>query len=90
MSHPKYSREEIIKLGATLYNDRIRSCTTPADEGKFLAIDIVSGVAEIEPSELTALKQIRNKNPEAIVYLLRIGDSCAYKLGGHRPLLKSS
>ncbi len=82
MPETRYPREEMIRRGQTLYEERIRSQVETAHRGKFLVLDVDTGDYEIETSELDALRRAKAKRPDAPLYLLRIGAPTAYKLGG--------
>jgi hypothetical protein len=51
-------------------------------KGKFLVLDIETGEYEMDLSELAALKRAKAKNPAAALYILRVGYSTAYRVGG--------
>ena len=82
MSHPHYSSDEIEQRGQELYDQQIRARVEADNKGKFLVLDIKTGEYEIDESEITALKRIKSKNPDAALYFLRVGYPTAYKLGG--------
>lgn len=84
MPHPRYSSAEIVQRGQTLYDERIRAKVEASHQGKFLAVDIETGEYEIDADELAALKRAKAKHPDAALYLVRIGSSTAYRLGGQR------
>ena len=82
MSHPRYTSEEIAQRGQALYDQQIRAKLDEGDKGKFLVLDIETSAYEIDTNELTALKRAKEKNPNAAFYLLRVGYTTAYRLGG--------
>jgi hypothetical protein len=82
MSHPRYSSDEIARRGQALYDQDIRVQVEAAHRGKFLVLDIETGEYELDESELAALQRAKAKNPGAALYILRIGYSAAYRLGG--------
>lgn len=84
MPHPRYTSSEIVQRGQTLYDQQIRAKIDPSDKGKFLILDIETGEYEIDADELTALRRAKAKNPDAPLYILRIGYATAYQLGGKR------
>jgi hypothetical protein len=77
-----YTREEIVRRGQALYDEQIRSTVEPDHKGEFLVLDIETGAYEIDADELAALDRAKAKDPDAPLYLLRIGSPAAYKLGG--------
>ncbi len=81
MSHPRYTSDEIVQRGQALYDQQIRAKVEASHQGKFLVLDIETGQYEIDTNELVALRRAKAKNPDAALYLLRVGSSAAYKLG---------
>ncbi len=82
MSHQRYTSEEIVKRGEALYNQQIRAEVKTGNEGKFLVLDIETGAYEVDEDELAAVQRAKAKNPDAVLYILRIGYATAYRLGG--------
>lgn len=82
MAHSRYTSAEIVRRGQALYDQQIRAKVDASNKGKFLVLDIETGEYEIDESELHALKRAKAKNPDASLYMLRIGYSTAYRLGG--------
>lgn len=82
MPHPRYTRDEITQLGQALYDQQIRAKLDAGDKGKFLVLDIETSMYELDANELIALKRAKEKNPNAAFYILRIGYTAAYRLGG--------
>ena len=81
MSHSRYTSEEIARRGQALYEERLRGIVDARDRGKFLVVDIESGEYEIDVDELAALQRAKRKNPDAALYILRIGYPAAYRIG---------
>jgi hypothetical protein len=55
----------------------------PENIGKLLSIDVETGNYAIgDDASLTAPHSLREKNPEARIYTLRIGYNAVYALGG--------
>ena len=82
MAHPLYTSDEIARRGQELYEQRIRAEVETDNQGKFLVLDIETGAYEVDEDERVALKRIQTKHPGAALYMLRIGYSAAYRLGG--------
>ena len=82
MPHPRYSSDEIVQRGQALYDQQIRTQVEAHHKGKFLVLNIETGEYEIDVNELAALKRAKAKNPDAALYILRVGSSTAYRLGG--------
>lgn len=81
MAHPRYSSNEIAERGQALYEREIQSALAASDRGKFLVLDIETGQYEIDADGLAAVKRARAKRPDGAFYVLRVGQSAAYRLG---------
>ena len=81
MSHPRFTSEEIARRGQALYEERLRAVVDARDRGKFLVLDIETGEYELDVDELAALQRAKRKNPDAALYILRIGYPAAYRIG---------
>ncbi len=84
MPHPRFPTEEIVRRGQLLYEQRIRHETEAGSKGKFLVVDIETGQYEIDASDLEAMQRARAANPDAALYVMRIGFPTAYRLGRSR------
>ena len=80
MPHPRFTTEEIIGQKQLLYEQQIRHRLDAEDEGKFLVLDVETGGYEIDASDLEAMQRARTANPDAALYLMRIGFPTAYRL----------
>ncbi|MFO1432317.1 MAG: hypothetical protein U1F76_19605 [Candidatus Competibacteraceae bacterium] len=78
---PHYSKEEFAQRGQAIYEHNIRSRLKADDEGKFVAIDIETGVYEIDRDDYTATERLLIHHPNAQIWLLRVGHRAAYRLG---------
>lgn len=83
MNHTEYPREEIVRRGKEIYEREIRARVEPEHEGEFLAVDTETGAWMLGKDGLTATRGLREREPEAVVCLLRVGYATAYKIGGH-------
>ncbi len=81
MPQVRYSNDEVVRQGQTLYEKRIRREIDDSDHGKFLVLDIETGDYELDSDELQALKRAKAKKPNAVLYMLRVGYPTAYRLG---------
>lgn len=84
MPHPRYTSQDIVQRGQSLYDQQIRSQVETSHKGKFLVLDIETGEYEIDVSEVAALQRAKAKNPDAALYILRVGYPTAYRVGGPR------
>lgn len=86
---PRYSKEEFARRGQEIYDHAIRPRVEPGNEGKFVAIDIETGAYEIDIDDYTATERLLARNPDAQIWLLRVGYRTAYRIG-LRPLRKGA
>lgn len=82
MPYPGYTTEEVGRIGRERYEREIRPQVESKHSGKFLVLDIVTGGYEIADDDLIASDRLLAKNPDAILYGVRIGHPTAYRLGG--------
>ena len=81
MPYPGYTTEEVGRRGQALYEGQIRDKVEAEHAGKFLVVDITTGAYEIDEDDLAASDRALVKNPNAVLYGLRIGYPAAYRLG---------
>jgi len=79
---PRHSKEEFARRGQDIYEREIRPRLQPADQGKFAAIDIESGEYEIDQDDFIATERLLSRVPDAQMWLERIGEPAAYRIGG--------
>jgi hypothetical protein len=80
MPYPGYTNEEVGRRGKEIYEKEIRSQVESQYHGRFLAVDILTGEYEIADSNLTAASRMLAKNPNAVLFGLRIGYPAAIHL----------
>lgn len=78
----RYSKEEFARRGDAIYESDVRPRLKTADEGKFAAVDIESGVYEIDRDELRAGNRLRARVPEAQIWMVRVGHRAVHRIGG--------
>ena len=81
MPYTNYTSIEVASCGEAIYRRKIRDKVEPDHKGKFLVIDIETGEYEINADDLVATKRLLAKQPNAVVYGLRIGFPTAYRIG---------
>jgi len=81
MPYAGYSTEEVGKRGQEIYERVLRDQVEAQHRGEFLVIDILSGTYEIDKDDLIACDRLLTRQPNAILYGLRIGYPTAYRLG---------
>ncbi len=90
MPYPAYTTEEVGRRGQALYDQQIRDKVEAEHAGKFLVVDITTGDFEIDEDDLVASERALAKNPNAVLYGLRIGSPAAYRLGATSMIVKAS
>ena len=78
---PKYSKEEISVRGNKIYAEQIKSSVEPHDNGKFIVIDIESDDYEVDWKALVASRRLRERRPDSVRFLARVGLGAAYRMG---------
>lgn len=74
--------DEFGRRADAVFERRVKPNLGPADEGKFVALDVSTGNYEIDADELTAEDRLLELNPSAAVWLTRVGSRAAHRLGG--------
>lgn len=82
MPYAKYTSQEVESQGEAIYEQQIRAIVEVENKGRFLVIDIETGEYEIDEDDLIATKHLLARQPNAILYGLRVGYPSAYRLGG--------
>jgi len=87
MSRRSHDRDEIARRGKDLYEQSIREEVEAEDanEGRFVAVDVESGDYEVADDALGAGAGLRQRRPDAVIYLMRAGRPAAFRLGGRFP-----
>jgi hypothetical protein len=75
------SLDELASLGGDIFDRQVRPALQPADDGKFVAIDVETGDYEIYEDDYTAVARLRSRIPTADVWLMRAGFPAAYRMG---------
>jgi hypothetical protein len=78
-----YSPEEFARRGREIYERDIRPALRPEDEDQFVAIDIRSGSYEMDRNDFAATERLLAKYPDAQIWLARVGQPAAYRIGGY-------
>jgi hypothetical protein len=78
---PRYSKEEFARRGDEIYERAIRPQVEAGNEGKFVAIDIETGAYQIDTDEIAASDRLLARNPDAQVWLRRVGSRFVRRFG---------
>ena len=84
----KMSFEERERRALEIYNSKIRPLLKPADEGKFVRIDILSGDYEIGESSVDTGRALRARRPEAIMHTIRNNHSYVKRFRSPRRIVR--
>lgn len=79
-ANPPRTPEELARLGAEAFDRRVRPTLRPEDDGKFVAVDVVSGEYEIDPDDYAAVTRLRARVPAADVWLARAGSPATCRI----------
>jgi hypothetical protein len=79
------SAQEIAQRGRKLYEERIRPRVEPEHDGRFLVVDVNSGEYALADDELEAFARAREKAPEGVLFLIRVGHRAAHRIGAASP-----
>ena len=74
--------EETASLGDQIYERDIRPHVEPGHVGEVIAIDVDSGDYALADSASDAAKRLRERRPEAQVWLMRVGYETLRSFGG--------
>jgi hypothetical protein len=69
----RYSKEELAQRGQALYDSSIRQQVEAGNNGKIVAIDIETGVFEVDENIVPATNRLFEQYPDAQPWVIRIG-----------------
>ena len=75
------TKEEVVRRGREIYEREIRAKVEPEHNGEFLVVDVTTGSYEVSESDVAASDLALKKNPDAVLYLMRVGRPAAYRIG---------
>jgi hypothetical protein len=78
---PSHTLDELATLGGEIFDRQVRPALKPADNGKYVAIDVTTGDYEIDEDAYTAIARMRLRKPGADTWLMRAGYRAAYRTG---------
>ena len=79
----KHADGEIVRIGKEIYERDLKNVLdTPENQGRLVALGIVSGDYLMGRDSAEVIFGMLNKRPDAHVYLLRVGRRAAISLGG--------
>ena len=81
VSKPRYSKEELARVGDRIYERDVQPRVEPENLGKFVAIDAETGAYELDRDELAAMNRLLARLPDAQIWLRRVGSRFAHRMG---------
>lgn len=82
---PQVKTEEIAKKGEEIYERKFKREYEPSHNGKFLAIEIESEEGFLGKNSVDAVEKAREKYPEKIFYIKKIGFPAAEIISSYSP-----
>lgn len=79
-TRPRRPTAEVARLGSETFDTVVQPQLLPGDNGKFVAVDIVTGDYEVDADDYTAISRLRKRNPLAEIWLEMAGQPTAYKM----------
>ena len=75
---------EASRRAREIYDRDIAPRVEPEHRGRFLVVDVDSGRYALADDELEAFDRARAQAPEGVLYLFRIGQRAAHRVGARR------
>jgi hypothetical protein len=72
-AQPKRSREEVARLGDEIFARVVKPRLTPADDGKYVAIDIDTEEYELDDIDWNAITRLGDRRRGSQIFVMRIG-----------------
>ena len=76
------SREETARLGKEIYERDIRHLVEADHHGQVVAIHVGNGSYALGENAIAASQGLRDRHPDARVWLIRVGHQALYHFGG--------
>ncbi len=81
---PTSEVDEFAKRGEEIYERDVLPQLGPDDQGKAVAIEVLTGDYEIDKNEVLAAHRLRARHPTAVFWFRRVGSRYFYRFGHHR------
>jgi hypothetical protein len=78
----RYSGDEVAERGTRFYETKIRKLVEESNIDRYLAIDVETGDFAVADQRYDAITKLRETNPNAQIWGLRIGHIAAASFGG--------
>ena len=72
---------EIARRGKEIYEREIKHKVLAEHQHELLSVDVLSGDYEVGPDPIANVEALRARQPQAIIFGLRVGHETAYKTG---------
>jgi hypothetical protein len=82
---PRYSREEFARRGQEIYERDILPKIAPGSDGRYVVVDIETGMWEIDANDFAASERLLSRKPDAQMWLVRVGHRGARTLRPVKP-----
>lgn len=79
---PRYGKKEFAQRGDEIYESQIRQQVEEGNRGKIVAINIETGDFEVDESEIAACDRLEARQPDAQIWMVRIGSGYVRRFGG--------
>ncbi len=76
------SAEDTARLGKDIYEREIRRLVEADHRGEVVAIDVDSGSYALGKNAIAASETLRERCPDAQIWLMRVGHRTLYRFGG--------
>jgi len=76
--------DEVSRLGREIFDRRVRQSLRPEDDGKFIAIDVLSGEYEVNEDDYAAVTRLRARNQAAEIWLGCVRQPATYRMRRER------
>lgn len=74
------TKDEIVRRGQEIYDRDVRTQVEAGNVGRVVAIDVLSAAYELADDELSSLRQLRARQPGAVIFLMRVGYPTLHQL----------
>ena len=68
LRQPRYTKEEAARRGDEIYHRDVRHQVEPQHVGEIVAIDLDTGLWEVDRDERTAAKRLESRRPDAQIW----------------------
>ena len=81
MPFADYTPDEINAIGEVIYEERIRHLVEETENGKIVVVDVKSGDWEMDWDDWTASQRLRERQPKALTFAVKVGYGATVKFG---------